>query len=460
MSILGNFFSPAIALPVSEDKITVAGRYRRLRWSVFLSATMGYALFYVCRLSLSVLKKPLVDAQLFTESELGRIGSALFFSYAIGKLINGFFSDRMNVNRFISLGLLFTALCNLGMGAYPNFYVFIILWGLSGWFQSAGAAPCVVALTRWFDHKERGTYYGIWSASHNIGKAITFSLLPLLIGIGGWQWGFYGAGALGVMGAIIVFVFLHDSPESKALPSPDPKLESGEKLMENKKSVAALQKQVVKNHSIWLLALSSALMYFSRYSIESWGIFYSQAEKGYSNLQAGEIIGLTAITGIIGTMASGFVSDRFFSGSRNIPVLIAGILNVASLYVFLFFPNGNVWMDSAAMLVHGFAIGILITFLGGLMAVDISPRKATGAAMGLIGIASYIGAGIQDLISGYLIKNNKTIVNDVSVYDFSSARYFWFGAAVLSVLTTLLVWNAKKDEQSEIWEDRLNRKLN
>jgi len=191
MSIIGKFFSPAIALPVTEDKNTVARRYRRLRWSVFLSATMGYALFYVCRLSLSVLKKPLVDAQLFTESELGKIGSALFFSYAIGKLINGFFSDRMNVNRFISLGLLFTALCNLGMGAYPNFYAFILMWGLSGWFQSTGAAPCVVALTRWFNHKERGTYYGIWSASHNIGKAITFQLLPLLHGTGGLTWGVY-----------------------------------------------------------------------------------------------------------------------------------------------------------------------------------------------------------------------------------------------------------------------------
>jgi len=216
--------------------------------------------------------------------------------------------------------------------------------------------------------------------------------------------------------------------------------------MEDEQSVSDLQKQVVRNPYIWLLALSSALMYFSRYSIESWGIFYSQAEKGYSNIQAGEIIGLTAITGILGTVVSGIVSDRFFKGSRNIPALIAGVLNVASLSVFLFYPNGNVWMDSAAMLVHGFAIGILITFLGGLMAVDISPRKATGAAMGLIGIASYIGAGIQDLISGYLIKNNKTIVNDVAVYDFSVARYCWFGSAVLSVLTALLVWNARKKE--------------
>jgi MFS transporter, OPA family, sugar phosphate sensor protein UhpC len=186
-------------------------------------------------------------------------------------------------------------------------------------------------------------------------------------------------------------------------------------------------------------------MYISRYAIESWGIFYAQAEKGYTNIQAGEMIGLTAITGIVGTAISGLISDKFFKGSRNVPALVAGILNIVSLSIFLFYPNGNVWMDSAAMLVHGFAIGILITFLGGLMAVDISPKQATGATMGLIGIASYAGAGIQELISGFLISDKKVIVNNIVSYDFSIARYFWFGAALLSTIVALLVWNAKKN---------------
>jgi len=300
-----------------------------------------------------------------------------------------------------------------------------------------------IALTRWFSPEERGTYYGIWSASHNIGKAITFTLLPFLIGVGGWQWGFWGAGVAGILGAIIVFFFLHDSPESKGLPSVVSKVAELNASKNIEKSVTASQKSVLKNPYIWILALSSALMYISRYAIESWGIFYSQAEKGYTNIQAGELIGLTAITGIIGTAISGLISDKFFKGNRNIPALVAGILNIISLSVFLFYPNGNVWVDSAAMLIHGFAIGILITFLGGLMAVDIAPKQATGAAMGLIGIASYAGAGIQELISGFLISDKKVIINNIATYDFSIARYFWFGAALLSVVIALMVWNAK-----------------
>jgi len=443
LKFIRKIYSPALHQPVVAEAKTIKKDLLKYRYSVFLSATLGYALFYVCRLSISVAKKPLVDAHIFTESELGKIGAALFFTYAVGKLINGFFADRTNINRFIATGLILTALVNLAMGAFPLFMGFIILWGLNGWVQSMGAAPCVVALTRWFNPEQRGTFYGIWSASHNIGKAITFTLLPFLIGIGGWQWGFWGAGIAGILGAIIVFIFLHDSPESKGLPSV---VDNSIKATMNpaEQSVAASQRSVLKNPYIWLLALSSALMYISRYAIESWGIFYAQAEKGYTNIQAGEIIGLTAITGIIGTAISGLISDKFFKGSRNIPALVAGILNIVSLSIFLFYPNGNVWMDSAAMLIHGFAIGILITFLGGLMAVDISPKQATGATMGLIGIASYAGAGIQELISGFLISDKKVIVNNIVTYDFSIARYFWFGAALLSAIVALLVWNAKQ----------------
>lgn len=443
MSFFGKFFSPAIALPVTGDENTVARRYKRLRWSVFSSATIGYALFYVCRLSISVAKKPLVDANIFTENQLGQIGSALFFTYAIGKLINGFFSDRININRFITIGLLFTALINMALGIFPYFLVFIMLWGVSGWFQSLGAAPCVVALTRWFKIEERGTYYGLWSASHNIGKAITFSMLPGLIAVGGWQWGFWGAGITGICGALMVSVFLHDSPESKGLPAVERVKSNATNATGTSETVSEAQRAVARNPYIWILALSSALMYISRYAIESWGIFYAQAEKGYTNAEASSIIGLTAITGIVGTIVSGFISDKFFNGSRNIPALAAGILNVFSLSVFLFYPDGNAWIDSFAMLVHGFSIGILITFLGGLMAVDIAPKKATGAAMGLIGIASYVGAGIQELMSGFFIGNRKHMVEGLATYDFSVVRYFWFAATVLSVIFTLFVWNAR-----------------
>ena len=46
------------------------------------------------------------------------------------------------------------------------------------------------------------------------------------------------------------------------------------------------------------------------------------------------------------------------------------------------------------------------------MAVDIAPRNASGAALGVVGIASYIGAGLQDVMSGVLIEGQKTVQNE------------------------------------------------
>ena len=81
--------------------------------------------------------------------------------------------------------------------------------------------------------------------------------------------------------------------------------------------------------------------------------------------------------------------------------------------------------------------------LAGLMAVDIAPRNASGAALGVVGIASYIGAGLQDVMSGVLIEGQKTVQNGVDVYDFTYINWFWIGAALLSVFFALLVWNVK-----------------
>ena len=49
-------------------------------------------------------------------------------------------------------------------------------------------------------------------------------------------------------------------------------------------------------------------------------------------------------------------------------------------------------------------------------------------------------------MSGVLIERHKTIRNGVEVYDFTYINWFWIGAALLSVLFALLVWNAKSKE--------------
>jgi phosphate transport system permease protein len=53
---------------------------------------------------------------------------------------------------------------------------------------------------------------------------------------------------------------------------------------------------------------------------------------------------------------------------------------------------------------------------------------------------------LVDVMSGILIEGQKTVQNGVDVYDFTYINWFWIGAALLSVLFALLVWNAKSKE--------------
>ena len=443
-----NFYKVSKARPCSfaspEEQRKKMTYYK---WSTFLSATLGYGMYYVCRLSLNVVKKPIVEEGVFSETELGIIGSVLFFTYAIGKFTNGFLADRSNINRFMSTGLLVTALVNLCLGFVNSFILFAVLWGISGWFQSMGAASCVVGLSRWFDDKERGSFYGFWSASHNIGEALTFIIVASVVSAWGWRYGFWGAGMVGIVGALVIWQFFHDNPQSKGLP---PVNQPKEKKVMTETETAdynKAQKQVLLMPAIWILALSSAFMYISRYAVNSWGVFYLEAQKGYSTLDASFIISINSVCGIVGTVLSGFVSDKLFGGRRNAPALIFGLLNVVALCLFLLVPGTHLWIDALAMVLFGLSIGVLLCFLGGLMAVDIAPRNASGAALGVVGIASYVGAGVQDVMSGVLIEGHKSVVNGVEVYDFTAINWFWIGAAVLSVLCALMVWNAKTPKE-------------
>ena len=428
------YFKKSTPTLITKAESEQQSYYKKLKWQVFISATLGYGLYYVCRLSLNVVKKPIVDAGILTESELGIVGSTLFFAYAIGKFTNGFLADHSNIKRFMAIGLLISALANLAMGFTNTFLFFAVCWGVNGWVQSMGAPSSVVSLSRWYKDSERGSFYGFWSTSHNIGEAITYILTAVVVSYYGWQWGFRAAAIIGILGGIIIFIFFHDSPESKGLPTVNID------VSKEKSSTFQEQKQVLKNPYVWLLALSSAFMYISRYAVNSWGPYYFEAAKGYTLTQANSLVAISAVCGILGTASSGFVSDTLFKGRRNTPALIFGLMNVLALCLFLLGPKNMWWLDATSMVIFGLGIGALICYLGGLMAVDIASKKASGAALGIVGIMSYAAAGIQDIASGYLIENNKQIINGETIYNFDTISIFWIGSAILSVVLALLVW--------------------
>ena len=101
------------------------------------------------------------------------------------------------------------------------------------------------------------------------------------------------------------------------------------------------------------------------------------------------------------------------------------------------------------------ASGVLYCIIAGLMAVDIVPRKATGAALGIVGISSYVAAGIQDIVSGHLIEKyaqlpkvteglTQTQILSATVYDFLPASIFWIVCSIVAFVLPVVFWNKMK----------------
>ena len=432
----------------------VDATYRSLRSRTFWGVTVAYSLYYVCRMSLSVVKQPLIDEGFLTAGQLGLIGSALFFIYSIGKFINGFIADYCNIRRFMATGLFVSAAVNLLMGVFGLmkgwagmtttviFISFAFLWGINGWSQSMGSPPGVISLSRWFPQSKRGSYYSVFSASPYIGEFISYNVIAAVVTWLGWQYGFLVASLAGLLGTALILFLVSDNPESKGLPSIQTL--SGEKLTEeDQMRTKDLQKMILKHPGIWVIAISSAFIYITKYAIAGWGVLFLQKSRGFSLEDASQVIAFSAVFGILGTVMAGWLSDSVFKSDRVKTAIISGVLSFVSLALFLFTEAGF-WVNVLYVSVFSLTVGILYCIVAGLMAVDIVPRKATGAALGVVGISSYVAAGLQDIISGYMIQGNTTNIAGVDVYDFTPVSVFWLVAALVSFILPVMNWKKMK----------------
>jgi OPA family sugar phosphate sensor protein UhpC-like MFS transporter len=441
MSVLTFFKSRPDQPLFSADSAAIRRVYERRRWSVFLSVLLGYGMFYTSRMNFSVAKKAMLEEGVMSATQMGLVGSALLFIYSVGKFTNGFLADRCNIARFMSTGLLLSGAANLLLGFNPVFSIFLLLWGLNGWFQSVGSAPSVVALSQWFAKTERGTRYGIWSASHSIGEGLTFVGTSVLVASYGWRWGFWGPGLVCLLAALILYRTLGDRPQTYGLPPVHAyKNEPPEAPAQEKASIGRLQLEVLRHPGVWILALASGCLYVGRYGVGNWGPLYLQSAKGYSLKAAGSVMAAYPMCNLLGSVSSGFVSDHLFGSRRNVPAMLYGLLEVAALLALYWIPPGHPWLDAAALAAFGLGMGGLLVYLGGLMAIDLVSRRAAGAAMGLVGLFSYLVAGVQDTLSGYLLDLSKQVVNGTTTYSFRLVFAVWIGALVLSLVLTASLW--------------------
>ncbi|MEJ5369298.1 MAG: MFS transporter [Bryobacteraceae bacterium] len=430
-----SFLRPAPpAPPLPPD--TVRKVYPRLRWQILEATFIGYATYYLVRNNLPVVSREMGQALSYSKDEIGDILAATALSYGVGKFLMGAWSDRSNPRYFMPLGLILTALCNFLFGASSSYPVHLFLWTLNGLVQGMGWGPCGRSLGHWFSVRERGTVFAVWNIAHNIGGGLTGIIAAYSAQHFGWRSAFHVPGVLALLCAVYLLLRLRDTPQSVGLPPVE-----AYKNVPGAASVSVAERElgtrellvdfILKNPWLWAVAAANFFVYIARYSLLDWGPTYLKEVKGASLADGGFSTAAFEFAGIFSTLLMGWLSDKM-QGRRGMVSLLCMIPVFAAFAGILLTPPGHLWLDFALFAVVGFFVYPPVMLLG-VAGLDLTSKKAVGAAAGFIGLFGYVGRTVQGKGLGWIAQR----------YGWDPALYAILGATLASILLLAATWRLK-----------------
>ncbi len=433
-----NLFKTADPIDEICDQSVVKQKYRYWRIRIFLGMYIGYAFYYFTRKSLNfVLPMMMVDLNL-TKVDVGIFSTIIYISYGLSKFVSGIISDRSNPRFFMSIGLIITGILNIVFGFSYSMWVFSLIWFLNGMFQGWGWPPCARLLTHWYSQNERGSWWSLWSTSHNSGAALITLICPFIAQYYGWRIGMYIPGVLSIGVGFWMMLTLRDTPQSLGLPSIEKYRQEedfeGSNGQEREFTLKErLFQYVLNNKFIWLLSFSYFFVYIIRTVVNDWGMFFLIEQKGFSNIAAGTALFWFEAGGFLGILIAGLASDRVFSG-RRIPVsVLFSLLVLSGVFVLWMCPSQGYLLASFAMFVVGFFI-FGPQMLIGMAAAEMSHKKAAGTATGFAGWFGYAGAACAGAPFGALSHH----------FGWGGVFVALVGCSLFSALLLAPMWFAKK----------------
>jgi MFS transporter, OPA family, sugar phosphate sensor protein UhpC len=411
LSSISKFFQAASHEEEIDDPEIVQKKYKYWRFRIFYSMYFGYVLYYFTRKSMAAVT-PALKMQLgFDEVQIGNLTTVFALAYGISKFTCGVISDRSNPRYFMGIGLLMTGVCNLFFGYSSSLIFLMVFWGLNGWFQGTGWPPCARLLTHWYSRNERGTWWGIWNTSHNVGGFLIPYFAAACMAWMGWRYALYLPGLLGIGMGLFLLNRLRDTPQSLGLPNIEKFRneddDSGNALSDDENEITLKERlfdYVLTNKFVWVLAIAYFFIYIVRQAIDSWTVLYFTEVRGYEIMSANICYSWFEIGGFFGSLVAGWGSDTFFNGRRG-PVNVMFSLGIALVIPCLWLNSGtNIFFDSLLIFCLGFFI-FGPQMLIGVAAAELSHKKAVATATGFAGLFAYFGAAVAGTPLGMLIRD-------------------------------------------------------
>lgn len=312
-------------------------------------------------------------AQVTSGNAISKLIVGPLFGFLAGWLV-----DRFGPRRLMIAGIVMAGVALVGLGAIHTlagfyfFYLFNALGNVCG-----GPLPNQVLLSRWFT-AARGRAMGFAYLGIGIGGALVPFLAVWLTGAVGWQ------GALQVLGALIVVValplalFVKESPDSAGASGPVAK---------------ASTSAVFQRPAFYLLLVGSVCSIAAVGGTNQHLKLFLSLDHGFTQAGAARIASLVLGSSLVGRLGMGWLADRI--PKKYVMLLI--YLLVASAIPVLFLTGTR-----AAIYIFAVVFGI---GLGGeymvipLMAAELFGVQVLGRIMGIVLAAD----GVSEAVAPWLV---------------------------------------------------------
>lgn len=445
-------------------------RYVRLQWRTLIILMIGYVCYYFLRKNFSA-AIPAMEATLgFSKVQLGLFLTLNGIVYGFSRMVNGFLADRYSKRLLMGTGLLLSCIINLAICFSPSLngffhlldsegkatvglvYLIGSLWVLNGYVHGMGYPPCSSLMAHWFRPSELATKQSIWNASHSIGAGAVIALCGWILsryGYGAWNLCFIVPAAISFAGSILLFTTLREDPSAYGLPpveeferesepaGQDAAPAGGSAVSGPEKEVhltgeqykTFIARMVFRNPIIWGISVSNFCVYVIRFTILEWGTSFLTQYKGMDIAPAASIVAASElIGGVLGTIASGWLTDRFFHSKTlrtSALFIFAATLSFAGFWLI---PPGVSWIWSAVFIV---ASAFFIYGPQALLGISCSlyaTKRAAGSANGVCGIFGYAATVISGIGFGWLAERPGMGWNAVFIV---AIAFGLIGAAIL-----------------------------
>ena len=364
------------------------------KWTVLALVSVAYFLAQGTRLIYSAVL-PQIKAEFaaggITDAHLGLVGSAFTLVFGIAMPFAGLAADMLRRKWILVAGALLFSSGIFLSGFAAGLGMLFIVYGVMNGVGQALMPPCNTSLISQFHTDTRGTAFSVYQAAIYLGIVVCSVIAGNLAetGVGGWRSAFWIFGAIAILWALVMLVFLKDTPNVGT---------------RSEVSLGGALKAFFTKPTALLMMGALGCYFFTTYGVKNWAPMFMM--RIFPDMPSSQAVFHAVFWFYAGAFAgvtlSGRLSDRLKPRRPFIrfEVELAGIL-LCIPFILIIALTGKLWLMIAALLLFGFATGVYDSNLYAALLEVIDP-KYRAMATGIFGCGGCIIGALGPLVMGIL----------------------------------------------------------